>query len=133
VFLITWQQKLRRPAGRNDHGTPIPVDLNVSGPRQHGVFSQKTGPCKPTVIQPEAGVELPPEWNGQNLLTASVFAWLKRQRLAEDKGPRQQLRRLKNSLEAGWIERGGERGIRHRGGSKMDPINTDRCVKKGPG
>jgi hypothetical protein len=78
-------------------------------------------------------VELPPEWNGQNLLTPSVFAWLKRQRLAEDKGPRQQLRRLKNSLEAGWIERGGERGIRHRGGSKMDPINTDRCVKKGPG
>ena len=51
---------LRRSDERYDHGTPIPVDLNVSGHRQHGVFSTKTGPCKPTVIQPEAGVELPP-------------------------------------------------------------------------
>jgi len=41
-------------------------------------FRKKTGPCKPTVIQPEAGVELPPYWIEQNTLTASAFAWLKK-------------------------------------------------------
>jgi hypothetical protein len=46
VFLITWQQKLRRPAERYDHGTPIPVDLNVSGHRQHGVFSNENWPVQ---------------------------------------------------------------------------------------
>jgi hypothetical protein len=37
-------------------------------------FRKKTGPCKPTVIQPKAGVELSPFWIEQNALTASVFA-----------------------------------------------------------
>jgi len=46
VFLITWQQKLRRPDKRCDHGTPIPDDLNVSGHRQHGVFSGKNWPVQ---------------------------------------------------------------------------------------
>jgi hypothetical protein len=46
VFLITWQQKLRRSGKRNDRGTPIPVDLNVSGHRQHGVFSQENWPVQ---------------------------------------------------------------------------------------
>jgi len=46
VFLITWQQKLRRPDKRYDHGTPIPVDLNVSGHRQHGVFSRENWPVQ---------------------------------------------------------------------------------------
>jgi cyanate permease len=41
-------------------------------------FRKKTGPCKPTVIQPKAGVELSPFWIEQNALTASVLAWLKR-------------------------------------------------------
>ncbi len=35
---------LRRSAGQYDHGTPIPVDLNVSGHRQHGVFSEENWP-----------------------------------------------------------------------------------------
>jgi len=41
-------------------------------------FRKKIGPCKPTVIQPYAGVELPPFWIEQNALTASALAWLKR-------------------------------------------------------
>jgi hypothetical protein len=41
-------------------------------------FRKKTGPCKPTVIQPWAGMEFPPFWIEQNALTASVLAWLKR-------------------------------------------------------
>jgi len=41
-------------------------------------FLMKTGPCKPTVVQPWAGVELPPFQKKQNALTASVFAWLKK-------------------------------------------------------
>jgi hypothetical protein len=41
-------------------------------------FRKKTGPCKPTVIQPKAGVELSPFWIEQNALTASVFAGLKK-------------------------------------------------------
>jgi hypothetical protein len=77
VFLITWQQKLRRPDKRCDHGTPIPIDLNVSGHRQHGVFSGENWPVQ-TNGYPAAG------WGGtssfrieQNALTASVFAGLK--------------------------------------------------------
>jgi hypothetical protein len=46
VFLITRQQKLRRPDKRYDLGTPIPVDLNVSGHRQHGVFSNENWPVQ---------------------------------------------------------------------------------------
>jgi hypothetical protein len=41
-------------------------------------FLVKTGPCKPTVIQPWAGGELPPFQEKQNALTASVFAGLKK-------------------------------------------------------
>jgi hypothetical protein len=41
-------------------------------------FLMKTGPCKPTVIQPYAGVDLPPFQKKQNALTASAFAGLKR-------------------------------------------------------
>ncbi|MBL6747346.1 MAG: hypothetical protein ISP88_15705 [Pseudomonadales bacterium] len=37
---------LRRSDERYDHGTPIPVDLNVSGHRQHGVFSQENWPVQ---------------------------------------------------------------------------------------
>ena len=37
---------LRRSATRYDHGTPIPVDLNVSGHRQHGVFSIENWPVQ---------------------------------------------------------------------------------------
>ena len=48
-------------------------------------FLMKTGPCKPTVIQPWAGVELPPFQKKQNALTASVFAWLKRLSNSPDK------------------------------------------------
>ncbi len=55
-----WQQKLRRPGKRYDHGTPIPVDLNVSGHRQHGVFSEENGSVQTNGTQPWAGVELPP-------------------------------------------------------------------------
>ncbi|MEE4145870.1 MAG: hypothetical protein V2I26_13780, partial [Halieaceae bacterium] len=35
---------LRRSGKRYDHGTPIPVDLNMSGHRQHGVFSEENWP-----------------------------------------------------------------------------------------
>ena len=87
---------LRRSAGQYDHGTPIPVDLNVSGHRQHGVFSTKTGPCKPTVIQPKAGVELPPFQKKQNALTASAFAWLKLPSFRPAQVPGHQ-QRLRNS------------------------------------
>jgi hypothetical protein len=41
-------------------------------------FREKTGPCKPTVIQTWAGVEIPPFPKKQNALTVSGFAWLKR-------------------------------------------------------
>jgi hypothetical protein len=38
----------------------------------------ETGPCQPTVIQPEAGIDLPPFLEKQNALTASAFAGLKK-------------------------------------------------------
>ena len=37
---------LRRSGKRYDHGTPLPVDLNVSGHRQHGVFSTENRPVQ---------------------------------------------------------------------------------------
>jgi len=41
-------------------------------------FLMETGPCQPTVIQPEAGIDLPPFLEKQNALTASAFAGLKK-------------------------------------------------------
>jgi hypothetical protein len=35
-------------------------------------FLMETGPCQPTVIQPEAGIDLPPFLEKQNALTASA-------------------------------------------------------------
>jgi hypothetical protein len=78
VFLITWQQKLRRSGKRNDRGTPIPVDLNVSGHRQHGVSSIEDWPAQ-TNGYPAAGRGGTSSfWIEQNALTASVFAGLKK-------------------------------------------------------
>ena len=38
MFLITWQHCCAGLPKQYDHGTPIPIDLNVSGHKQHGVF-----------------------------------------------------------------------------------------------
>jgi len=46
-------------------------------------FLVKTGPCKPTVIQPKAGVDLPPFQKKQNALTASAFAYVKKLRTSQ--------------------------------------------------
>jgi hypothetical protein len=46
VFLITWQHCCAGLPKQYDHGTPIPIDLNVSGHKQHGVFSQENWPVQ---------------------------------------------------------------------------------------
>jgi hypothetical protein len=78
VFLITWQQKLRRSGKRYDHGTPIPVDLNVSGHRQHGVFSEENGSVQTNGCPALGWGRTSSFLNKQNALTGSVFAGLKK-------------------------------------------------------
>ena len=48
-------------------------------------------------------------------------------------GPPTETAAFEKSLEAGWIGRVGDLVTRHRGGSKMGPVITDRCVGEGPG
>jgi hypothetical protein len=78
VFLITWQQKLHRPGERYDLGTPIPVDLNVSGHRQHGVFSRENWSVQTNGYPAVGWGGTSSFWIEQNALTASVFAGLKK-------------------------------------------------------
>ena len=96
-------------------------------------FLPKTGPCKPTVTRPQAGVELPPFWVEQNALTVSVFAGLKKLSFRQGVSARpstaveEQIPR-----DAGESGRSGTRSRRCRGDSKMDPVMVDRCVERGP-
>lgn len=62
-------------------------------------FLAKTGPCKPTVTRPQAGVELPPFWIEQNALTVSVFAGLKKLPDQRALQPGHQQRRWNRSRE----------------------------------
>jgi len=96
-------------------------------------FREKTGPCQPTVIQPEAGVDLPPFFNEQIVLTVSAFAGLKK--LSNSQGTSALpltafMQQIPVTSGREWKER--YRHLQHRDGLKMDPIITDRCAKKSP-
>jgi hypothetical protein len=98
-------------------------------------FLAKTGPCKPTVTRPQAGVELPPFWIEQNALTVSVFAGLKKLSLQIDgrRVPGHQQRRWNRFPEKRErVGRSGTQLMRYRDGSKMDSVMIDRCVERGP-
>jgi hypothetical protein len=96
-------------------------------------FLLKTGPCQPTVIQPEAGVDLPPFFNEQNVLTVSAFAGLKK--LSNRQGTSALpvtalMEQIPVNSGRAWKERYSD--LQHRDGLKMDPIITDGCAKKSP-
>jgi len=93
----------------------------------------KTGPCQPTVIQPEAGVDLPPFFNAQNVLTASAFAGLKKlsnSQCTSEPPLTALIEQIPVTSGRDWKERYPD--LQHRDGLKMDPIITDRCAKKSP-
>lgn len=94
-------------------------------------FLLKTGPCQPTVIQPGAGVELPPylekaeRTDRQGVCRVEVTViQAGHEYLANNSGFLN-----RSPSPAGEIGESATQTMRHRDGSKMDPVMTDRCVK----